>query len=286
MKLLSLLTVAIVLIGITTQACNYERMSRIPNYAEIGKPKQALNIPQAQGICVAPNGNFAVVSWNKAGKIYLYLSCGKPLIIVDLRKQGLKNNGEFGDCAYTKHRLYVTDTTGKIYELSTYGKLLRVFTTGKPSFRIISCQHNLYVTSRHKSPNVVIYDKNGKVMDKFSIPGETRGVLVGIDDILYVSKGNNKEVYTRNLLDDDVNTAFQAAATITYKEIKYADGIAMDTAGNLLIADHGGKVLVYGQCGALIKTITTTGGGAVDVDIGNDGTIMVAVPSASKVLLY
>ena len=60
MKFLSLLTVAIVLIGITTQAfaCNYERMSRIPNYAKITTPKKILNVPQAHGICVAPNGNF------------------------------------------------------------------------------------------------------------------------------------------------------------------------------------------------------------------------------------
>ena len=64
MKLLSFLTVAIVLIGITTQAfaCNYERMSGSPNYAKITTPKKILNIPNAHGICVAPNGNFAVMS--------------------------------------------------------------------------------------------------------------------------------------------------------------------------------------------------------------------------------
>ena len=68
MKLLSLLTVAIVLIGITTQAfaCYYERMSRSPNYAMITTPKKTLSIPKAHGICVAPNGNFAVMMWNNA----------------------------------------------------------------------------------------------------------------------------------------------------------------------------------------------------------------------------
>ena len=90
MKFLSLLTVAIVLIGITTQAfaCNYERMSRIPNYAKITTPKKILNVPQAHGICVAPNGNFAVVSWNNAGKIYMYYSCGKLMKVVTLRGFG------------------------------------------------------------------------------------------------------------------------------------------------------------------------------------------------------
>ena len=78
MKLLSLLTVAIVLIGITTQAfaCNYERMSRIPNYAKITTPKKILNVPNAHGICVAPNN---------AGKIYMYYSCAKLMKVVTLR---------------------------------------------------------------------------------------------------------------------------------------------------------------------------------------------------------
>ena len=42
----------------------------------------------------------------------------------------------------------------------------------------------------------------------------------------------------------------------TYQEVHRADGIAMDTAGNLLIADHDmGEAKVYSPCGALIKTI-------------------------------
>ena len=84
MKLLSLLTLAIVLIGITTlaSACNYERMSRTPNYAKLTTPTKVLNIPNAHGVCVAPNGIFAVVSWT-TGKVYLYYSCGKLMKVVD-----------------------------------------------------------------------------------------------------------------------------------------------------------------------------------------------------------
>ena len=60
----------------------------------------------------------------------------------------------------------------------------------------------------------------------------------------------------------------------------------MDTAGNLLIADHSkGKVEVYSPCGALIKTIRTTRY-AVDVEIGNDGTVMVVDYATSKVFMY
>ena len=76
MKLLPLLTVAIVLIGITTQAfaCYYERMSRSPNYAMITTPKKAISVPQAYGICVAPNGNFAVISAHKTTKIRITIA--------------------------------------------------------------------------------------------------------------------------------------------------------------------------------------------------------------------
>ena len=59
----------------------------------------------------------------------------------------------------------------------------------------------------------------------------------------------------------------------------------MDTAGNLLIADHDrGKVEVYSPCGALIKTIRTGTRYAVDVEIGNDGTVLVADVASLDVL--
>ena len=58
MKLLSLLTVAVAIIT-SAFACNYERMTRSPNYAAIASPKKVLSIPQPHGICVAPNGIFA-----------------------------------------------------------------------------------------------------------------------------------------------------------------------------------------------------------------------------------
>ena len=73
----------------------------------------------------------------------------------------------------------------------------------------------------------------------------------------------------------------------TYKEIRLADGLAMDTAGNILIADHDrGKVEVYSSCGALIKTIRTGTRHAVDVEIGNDGTVLVADHITQRVFMY
>ena len=109
MTLLSFLTLAILLIGILTQAfaCNYERMSRMPDYPKIAAvPKLALDVPQVHGICVAPNGNFAAVSWNLVEMIYMFHSCGNLMKVVELAKFGIKNYGYNGDYAFTDHNLY------------------------------------------------------------------------------------------------------------------------------------------------------------------------------------
>ena len=281
MKLLSLLTVAIVLIGITTQAlaCNYERMSRIPNYAKITTPKKSLNVPQAHGICVAPNGNFAVISYNNAKKIRIYYSCGKLMKEVDLSKHGFQ---AATDCAFTDHSLYVADHNGKkVYELSTIGKFVKIFATGRHFIQIAACQDRLYITINSGGQNVQVYDTNGKLIRRISVPANNaRGVIVGIDGNLYVSNWQRKQVYTYTPEGKQVGVT-------TYREVKYADGLAMDTAGNLLIASQGrGTVNVYSPCGTLIKTIRTASKSAVDVEIGNDGTVMVADSGASKVFLY
>ena len=118
-------------------------------------------------------------------------------------------------------------------------------------------------------------------MRRISVPANhARGVIVGIDGNLYVSNWNRKQVYTYTPEGRQVGVT-------TYREISRTDGLAMDTAGNLLIADHGrGKVEVYSLCGALIKTIRMASKSAIDVEIGNDGTVMVVDGGSSKVFLY
>ena len=281
MKLLSLLTVAIVLIDITTQAfaCNYERMSRSPNYAKITTPKKTLNIPNVHGICVAPNGNFAVMSANGVKKVRIYYSCGKLMKIVDLSKHGFQIGT---DCAFTDRSLYVADYVGKkVYELSTIGKFIRIFVIGRNIFRIVACQDRLYMTTNSGGQNVHVYDTNGKLIRRISVPANhARGVIVGIDGNLHVSNWERKQVYTYTPEGKQVGVT-------TYKEVQNADGLAMDTAGNLLIADYTkGKVEVYSPCGALIKTIRTGTRHVADVEIGNDGTIMVPDSATAKVFLY
>ena len=281
MKLLSLLTVVIVLIGITTQAfaCYYERMSRSPNYAKITTPKKTLNVPNAHGICVAPNGNFAVVLHNNAKKVRIYYSCGKLMKEVDLTKQGFRLGC---DCAFTDHSLYVTDCDGrKVYELSTLGEFVRIFATGQHFQRMAACQDRLYITKHSGGQNLFVYDTNGRLIRRISVPANAaRGVIVGIDGNLHVSNWQRKQVYV-------YTPEGRRVSVTTYNEIHLADGLAIDTAGNLLIADHDrGKVEVYSPCGALIKTIRTGTRYAVDVAIGNDGTILVADYRASKVFMY
>ena len=68
---------------------------------------------------------------------------------------------------------------------------------------------------------------------------------------------------------------------MTKKEIiSFADRLAMDSAGNLLVTGHNkGQLFVYSPCGELIKSFKT-GKWVPDVKIGNDGTIMVTMRQA------
>ena len=216
MKLLSLLTVGIVLI---TQAfaCNYE--TPIPKYAKLTTPKKTLSIPKAYGICVAPNGNFAVTSLT--GKVYLYYGCGKLMKVIDLHKQ-LGGHKHLPGCAFTDRNLYVATNTGKkVYELSTTGKFTRVFATGQTFFRIEACQDRVFVTTSG-SKLLFIYDTNGRKIRQFAIPnGYARGVIVGIDNKIYVANGDKKQVLTYTLEG-------KAVEVMTKKEIiSFADGLAM-----------------------------------------------------------
>ena len=62
---------------------------------------------------------------------------------------------------------------------------------------------------------------------------------MGIDGNLHVSNWQRKQVYV-------YTPEGRRVSGNTYKEISLADGLAMDNAGNLLIADHTkAKVEVY-----------------------------------------
>ena len=144
-----------------------------------------------------------------------------------------------------------------------------------------ACQDRLYLTTNSGGQNVLVYNTNGRLIRRISVPANhARGVIVGIDGNLYVSNWQRKQVYV-------YTPQGRRVGVTTYQEVQNADGLAMDTAGNLLIADHGrGIVEVYSPCGALIKTIRTGTRYAVDVEIGNDGTVLVADHGTSKVFMF
>ena len=142
-----------------------------------------------------------------------------------------------------------------------------------------ACQDRLYFTTNTGGHNVLVYNTNGGLIRRISVPtNNARGVIVGIDGNLRVSNWQKKQVYV-------YTPEGRRVSVTTYKEVYLTDGLAMDTAGNLLIADHDrGKVEVYSPCGALIKTIQTGTRHAADVEIGNDGTVLVADVASLDVL--
>ena len=209
---------------------------------------------------------------------------GQDLHLLQLWKidESCQHYHHSGGCAFTERSLFVTSQISKtIYELTSTGKFVRVFATGQAFMRITECRGRLYVTSHQRGNNVFVYDINGREIRRFAAPGHTRGVVVGIDGFLYISNWAQKSVLTYTLEGKKVRS-------MTYKEIRVADGIAMDTAGNILIADQSplAQVVVYNPCGELIKTIRTKSRTTAGVSISNDGTIMVADHHSSRIFMY
>ena len=142
-----------------------------------------------------------------------------------------------------------------------------------------SCKGHLYVAlgKLHKR-NVIVY-YNDKETHRFDVPERPRDIVVGTDNNIYISTWSNKiQVFSLK---------GKRMKEITYGNLRTSDGIAMDSDGNLLITDRSNpsKLLVYSPCGKLIKCIRTESKGAADVEIGNDGTVMVA-DTGNKVYLY
>ena len=108
-----LILAIIVLFGAAKQAlaCDYDRISRIPDYDNIQEPKKISNIPQAHGLCVAASGDFAIIPYNMGGKFYLYHSCGKLMRVARLPN----GFGRGHDCEFVQCKLYILDKSGKNY---------------------------------------------------------------------------------------------------------------------------------------------------------------------------
>ena len=122
---------------------------------------------------------------------------------------------------------------------------------------------------------------NDKETHRFNVPGSPRGIVIGPDENLHVAAWHSNKV-----LSYKPNGKLLGAKT--YKGLRYADGIAVDKAGNFLIADYSNpnKLLVYSPCGELIKQIKPGFRQVLNVDIGNDGTVIVSDYTGNEVYMY
>ena len=295
--ILSLLALSIVVLGITEQAygCNdnSEKYLRLPNYADIKKPKRVLHVPHAHGICVAENGNFAVTPWNTAGKFYLYDSCGNLLKEIHFPS----DSGYASDCAFVKNNLYVADQGHKrLYKYTADGLFAGVVATGEHFARFTTCNDHLYVSISRS--DVIVY-KDDKEKHRINMRGSPRGMVVDSNGKLNVG------IWAKTISQYSTGPEGKCLGSKTYDNIGGIDGMAIDGAGNILIADRTSsrlqvmntspptasssaqqsRVFVYSPGGMLIKTITGFVG-ALDVDVGVDGTVMVADYVTNKVYMY
>ena len=268
------------LLGLTTSTfgCNYKRIFRSPNYGSITTPKKSLNVPLPAGICVADDGRFAVISWRRNGKFFLFHSCGKLMKAVELPR-GYRNTW---DCAFSGRSLYITDTGAKkIYKYSANGKFDRVIAGGESFIHIASCQGHLYVTVPIKNHKNVIAYYNDKETHRFDVPGFAEGLMIDMNGNINIPKRVSKQVLT-------YTPKGKLLGATTYKEVRHVTGIAMDDVGNLLVYSNynsKSKVYVYTPCGNVVKIITGIKE-TYSIAIGNDGTVLVADYPVGKVYMY
>ena len=292
---LSLLLAAFMFIGILGGALGCGRLAgndtpRVPNYADISKPKRIINgIAGAHGICIARNGNFAIIPYKKGfDKFFLYDSCGNLMKEV---QQPSGSSGHLADCVFTEHHLFVTDIGSKKMYKYTADDLsfIKVVDSGKEFERLAVSRdgRQIYVAIKnYRTVNGLKINtyENDKLISSFAVnsDGGPRGIVVDRCGQLEVAIWNSGKIL--RFTPEGV-----LIKTNVYEEVKKADGFAIDRAGNVLVPDRGvnsGKLMVYSPGGAVIKTIKGLTM-PVDVDINYDGTVVVADPHGSgSVLLY
>ena len=252
-----------------------------------------LHISNAHGICVAENGNFAVIPWNTAGKFYLYDSCGNLLKKVDFPS----GSREASDCAFVKNNLYIAEQTQKsLYKYTADGSFVGIVAKGEHYARFTTCNDHLYVSIARGD---IIAFKDDKETYRIKPNGPPRGMVIDSNGKLNVG------IWGQKILQYSAGPKAKCLGSRTYDNIGRIDGMAIDGAGNILIADRTAsklqvmnmspptasssaqqsQVLVYSPGGMLIKTITGFGS-AMDVDVGVDGTVLVVDYHANKVYMY
>ena len=223
----------------------------------------------------------------------MYDSCGNLLKEIHFPS----GSGYVSDCAFVKNNLYVADyTIKKLYKYTADGLFVGVVATGEHYVRFTTCNDHLYVSTARD--DVIAY-KDDEETHRIKPTGWPRGMVIDSNGKLNVG------IWGQKILQYSAGPKAKCLGSKTYDNIGRIDGMAIDGAGNILIADRTSnklqvmsmspttvsssaqqsQVLVYSSGGMLIKTITGFNR-AMDVDVGVDGTVMVADYHANKVYMY
>ena len=249
-------------------------MQSIPSYKNIMAdiPKKVIDVRIPHGVCVADSGIFAVMSNDYSGKFHMYYGSGKLLRVVRL-PPGYRNTFH---CTFAGNNLYVSETKKKIYKYSINGTFIKVMVKGEHYGYMTSCGNDtLYVTA---GKSLIAYH-NEKEEWRVEVPTKLAlEPVIGHDNKIHLSTYSNK-VLLYTLKGKPLKSK-------EYKGLKIGVGMAIDTAGNTLIVARAGlaQLLVYSKCRKLIKSIQFQT--PIDVDIGNDGTIIVTDYTQNKVFMY
>ena len=249
--------------------------SNVPNYAGMHKPKRVLTMREVHGICIAPNGNFATVSFNKPYR-HMCIFDYHGNLLKDIKLPGF--SGKISDCVFLSNTiLLICDySEQKIYKFTVQGVFIGVFATGYRYIRMLQYGGYVYVTEDVHSW-VIIYNSNGNKIYHFGVGGHGRGMSWDTKGYLYVAMNNIVKVFT---------WWGKYIRQRHYPYLGHADGIVLDAANNIVIADRRpSKALVFSSTGALIKRFNGLRGCA-DVDIGIDLTLFIVDNGANKIYMY
>ena len=250
------------------------RMTNVPDYKNImdGKPKKVINVQSPHGVCVADSGIFAVVPYKNVGSFHLYYGSGEQMKVVQLPSGHTK----LIHCTFAGDNLYVTASNKEIYKFSMNGAFIKVMASGEGYGFITSCGNDMLYVTVGKS---LIAYHNEKEEWRVEVPANLASQpTIDLDKNIHLTTKTNKVLF--------YSLKGELLGSKEYEGLKTGDGIAIDAAGNTLIVARAGsqKLLVYSPCGKLIKTIQFDG--PADVDIGNDGTIIVTDLTKNRVFLY
>jgi DNA-binding beta-propeller fold protein YncE len=217
-------------------------------------------------------------------------------VVGTIGRQGL-SNGQFyyprGIAASPDGRIFVADRTGRIQRFDASGHLQKVWETpehkaGYPVGMGFAPDGRLFVADTHYS-RVLIYDKDGQLLDKFGRPGRGPGEFEMPTDVAVDRQGN---IYVSETGGNDRISKFDAkfnyiqsfggaddGAAATSRPV----GLTIDRDDTLWVADAvNHRLLRFSLDGKLLATIGSIGSQLgqfrypYDTALMPDGTLIVA----------